>query len=385
MRVLLLSPLAGMDPANGDVTYTEQLLAQPPAGVEYVDYRTAMAEGALVARAARSEVQTSVGLSRGSAVARAAAAKGLNRVRSAEVIFREPFRFLSVEQGVFDLVHSHVFSVGFRGKWPPIVVSNSVAVEALYRDGLGWSRQKVSLARNVERVLARGLRVDHSTYRMGRAARLVAFTEDLRRWWIAQGVAPESAIDVVPCVVEPRQLRPLKSDPRVIGFFAGAPAIKGLDRAAAVHRSLRGRGLDVELWVIGSDDAAGFEDVVSSPGVRWVGRRARSELLAEVLPQLDVLLHPTRFDGLPLSVLEAMSVGVPIVSSDYRALPEVVGDAGRAVPSVDEACVAVAELLQPEANAAFSQRAWWRQRNHFSPAAALPRLLATYMRAITGD
>ena len=47
-RVLLLSPLPGLDPPSGDVVYTQELLAHPPAGVDYETYAQALAAGRLI-------------------------------------------------------------------------------------------------------------------------------------------------------------------------------------------------------------------------------------------------------------------------------------------------------------------------------------------------
>ena len=384
VRVLLLSPLRRLDPPNGDVTYTEQLLSSPPSGVEYVDYQTALKEGTLLPRGDRAEVRAALGPLKLAPTSRAGAAKIVNAARRRELLFREPFRFFTVRRGAFDLVHTHVFSVGYRGDWPPIVVSNSVAIEALYRDGLSWSKARVRWASGVDRSLAEILDVDHSSYRKSSAARFIAFTQHLKEWWVDQGVIRSEEIDVVPCTVEPQPMRALKATPRVIGFFAGAPMVKGFDRALKVYQRVRQDRKDVELWAIGSEDVASRKEAASAPGVRWVGRRPRAALLQHVLPQVDVLLHPTRFDGLPLSVLEAMSVGVPVVSSDYGALPEVVGEAGRAVGGIPEAISAVADLLSRDFNAQVSHAAWGRQRRYFAPDAVLPSLLGSYERAVDG-
>ena len=54
MRVLLLSPLRGLDPACGDIVHTEALLASPPDGVQYETYAEALARGALIEHATRA-------------------------------------------------------------------------------------------------------------------------------------------------------------------------------------------------------------------------------------------------------------------------------------------------------------------------------------------
>ena len=382
MRVLLLSPLPGLDPANGDVTYTEQLLADPPADVEYVDYATALADGSLRERARASEVGRTSGLPRVGAVSRAAAAKAVNAARRREWLFREPLRFFEVDQDRYSLVHAHVFSIGFRGDWPPVVVSNSVAVDALYRDGLEWPQAGVRRRAGVERLLATALQVDNSTYHRHRATRFIAFTEHLRAWWVDQGIMPSEDVDVVPCSVPEQPLRPMRETPSRIGFFAGSPQVKGLDRAFAAFEVLRAGRPDLELVVAGAELTDEWAHVAAAPGVSWTGRMSRDELLGRVLPSLDVLAHPTRFDGLPLSVLEAMSVGVPIVSSDYRALPEVLGDAGLTCTTSGDLPALLGRALDPHRNCQLSFRAQKRQREVYSPRVTRPLLEESYRRAI---
>ena len=57
LRVLLISPVASLDPGSGDVTYTEQLLASPPPGVSYTTYDEALTAGALVEVGARASLR----------------------------------------------------------------------------------------------------------------------------------------------------------------------------------------------------------------------------------------------------------------------------------------------------------------------------------------
>jgi len=61
--------------------------------------------------------------------------------------------------------------------------------------------------------------------------------------------------------------------------------------------------------------------------VIFAGRILHSEIQA-FYAGADVCVHPSLLESFGLTVLEAMSVGVPIVVSDRAALPEIVGDAG---------------------------------------------------------
>lgn len=61
--------------------------------------------------------------------------------------------------------------------------------------------------------------------------------------------------------------------------------------------------------------------------VRHLGKVPRADL-AGLYEGAVALAYPSRFEGFGAPVLEAWSVGCPVVSSDAAALPEVVGDAG---------------------------------------------------------
>lgn len=61
--------------------------------------------------------------------------------------------------------------------------------------------------------------------------------------------------------------------------------------------------------------------------VRHLGLVPRAHL-AGLYEGATALAYPSRFEGFGAPVLEAWSVGCPVISSNAAALPEVVGDAG---------------------------------------------------------
>lgn len=101
-------------------------------------------------------------------------------------------------------------------------------------------------------------------------------------------------------------------------LYAGAwRAMKGVDMLAPVMREL---GDGFELFYTGN-----------SPGrqegnMRDIGRLSGPRAVAAAMRQADALLFPSRSEGFPLVVIEAMSNGLPVIAAEGSSLSEAVDD-----------------------------------------------------------
>jgi glycosyltransferase involved in cell wall biosynthesis len=76
-----------------------------------------------------------------------------------------------------------------------------------------------------------------------------------------------------------------------------------------------------------------YEEILEAPmkfgvekEVKFIGRVAEPDLAA-VYKGAELFVWPSLMEGFGLPVLEAMSMGVPVITSNRGALPEVVGEA----------------------------------------------------------
>jgi glycosyltransferase involved in cell wall biosynthesis len=155
-----------------------------------------------------------------------------------------------------------------------------------------------------------------------------------------------------------------------------------------LNRSQRGRGelgrRDViGVWVGGGELAERVGRLArsaSGPRVVLAGERAD---IPEILPAFDVFALPSRYEGLPTAVVEAMVCGIPVVATAVNAVSDVVvpGETGLLVPPrrPDLLAKAVGYLIDsPDAAARMAATARERLATRFDVTALRTALVAAY-------
>jgi glycosyltransferase involved in cell wall biosynthesis len=156
---------------------------------------------------------------------------------------------------------------------------------------------------------------------------------------------------------------------------------KGYPELAAAMRSVP----EAELWVVGerldSDRGADMAALLRDSGLgyrlRMLGYRKDVPAL---LAAADIFTLPSRFEGLPMSVIEAMLTGVPVVASDVRGPAEQVVDGvtGFSVPAGDATALgaALGRLVRdPNLRATMGQAGRLRALDCYDEAKILSRTL----------
>lgn len=313
LNVLLFSPLRGLDSQSGDLSYTESLLAEPPPGVTYTTYLQALAEGSLRVRGRRRKhgpqrlVDAFILLFR-----------VLESSLSGIVIYKEPMWFVSVD-GRFDLVHSHLFSIVQVGPKVPVVSSSGMPLSVLYQERERWGGPRRWIA-DVWRRATTWLFRGHTPGLLCQPPDLLTvYTEEY-----ARQVGGRHHCDVqvlgqyLPDQPRPSTQRPY--GPVRLGFVGGDFLRKGGDLALEAVRLLRQRGFPAELVVVSADPMA--PELVGQSGLNYFAPGAsHAEVVDVILPGLDLLMLPSRADcGAPVTVMEALRAGVPVLVADGRWL-----------------------------------------------------------------
>jgi glycosyltransferase involved in cell wall biosynthesis len=269
-----------------------------------------------------------------------------------------------------DLVHTHLVHADVYGAVAPGVrIVSTKHNPDPFRAGS---------FRYVERALAR------------RASRIIAISEAVRRFSVELVGLPTEKVEVVHYGLDalpeawaenpPLELR----EPLLLAVCRLAPQ-KGLDTAVRALAELP----DTTLLVLGvGPDRAALEGLADSLGVRdRLVLPGRVGDVAALYRRATVVVHPARWEGFGLAMLEAMLAGKPVVAARAGSAPELVvdGETGLLVP-VDDATAlaeAVGSLLADPARAvAMGSAGLARARSEFSVARMAERTLAVYGSAV---
>ncbi len=180
-----------------------------------------------------------------------------------------------------------------------------------------------------------------------------------------------------------------QSDRLVIGTVGRLHRQKGQASLIDAARIVVERDSRARFVIVGEGEERGaLEKRITATGLagRFELIGARYDI-PELLSEFDLFVLPSLWEGLPLTLLEAMAVGLPVVATSVDGIVEVVRDGmeGRLVPPNDAAALADAlvDLLgSPERIESCGRRAVERVRSAFSIGRMIDETEAVYRKAL---
>jgi glycosyltransferase involved in cell wall biosynthesis len=144
----------------------------------------------------------------------------------------------------------------------------------------------------------------------------------------------------------------ISPDAKIIGIVARLDSIKNHRCLIKAMKKVAARFPDALLLVIGDGPLrTELEELVSfvrlNNNIKFLGTRND---IPRLLSVLDIFVLCSLSEGLPLTILEAMAAGKPIVATDVGGIPEIIKDGidGIIIPSddSDRLAEAISELLR---------------------------------------
>jgi glycosyltransferase involved in cell wall biosynthesis len=295
----------------------------------------------------------------------------------------------------FDVVHTHCAKAGAVGRMAARRARVSRIVHTYH--GFPFHQFQFPLRRRAYLSIERRLgRITDVALCVGSAVAAEAVRREL--------IAPERVATIGVAVDGPERLRAsmnaglpearrrararlgLPGDAAVVGAVGRLTYQKAPEDFIAAMREI-GRPGVIGVWIGGGELAERVARQAASlpAGVRVVLAGERTDVL-DVLPAFDVFAMPSRYEGLPTAVVEAMICGIPVVATAVNAVPDLVipGVTGMLVPPrrPSQLAAAIRHLLDsPEAAARMAAVARARVADQYGEPALRSALTAAYAPA----
>jgi glycosyltransferase involved in cell wall biosynthesis len=292
----------------------------------------------------------------------------------------------------FDVVHTHTSKAGVVGR----VAARRAGVPRIVHSYHGFPFHQFQSAVRRSAYVATERRLGRSTDVVLCVGDAVAAEAARRR------LAPPWRIRAIGVVVDGPAAMDATMSARSAPARARARAALGIpDRATAVvgvvgrltwqkapedfltAMSTLNRPGALGVWIGGGELADKIARLISRPaGPRVVLAGERADVL-EVLPAFDVFALPSRYEGLPTVIVEAMICGVPVVASAVNAVCDLVipGETGLLVAPQrpDQLAASIGYLLDsPEAASRMAAAAYARISGKYTEAALRASLTSAY-------
>jgi glycosyltransferase involved in cell wall biosynthesis len=180
---------------------------------------------------------------------------------------------------------------------------------------------------------------------LDRAAWIVVVSESWKEW--AQGITSNRRIVCIPNPVSLPSVVSQAREPGLVVFSGRCEASKGIFDLLDAAGVLRAQVPGLRIECAGDGDLGNVQRYAASMNLAsrvkmrgWLGKEAAEELLSRA----SVLVLPSHAEGLPMSVLEAMAAGCPVVASRVGGIPDLITDGvdGLLVPPGDPRALAAA-------------------------------------------
>lgn len=128
-------------------------------------------------------------------------------------------------------------------------------------------------------------------------------------------------------------------DKKVVVFVGNFFPVKNILEVPRIFRSVYSKFRNVEFWMVGDGKLRNqVEELSDGLPIRFWGNQSPQKI-PDFLNASDVLILPSKNEGLPLSVVEGLACGCNVVGSMVGGIPEVIGK---------ENCIELSEPLFAE-------------------------------------
>lgn len=220
--------------------------------------------------------------------------------------------------------------------------------------------------------------------------RLIVLSESWKEWFISIGIDKDRLTVLHNITPEPTLIPDSREEDGKVHFlFMGEigqrKGVFDILKAISAHKDIAQDRM--ELRIGGNKNEKQLKDAIDSNGIGEIVRFegwVSGEKKLRLLNWADVYILPSFNEGLPISILEAMSYGHPIISTPVGGIPEVVNDNGILVTpgNADEIWKAMQRYMENPSLIHSEGKASLRNVNSYLPQHVMNHLKKIYLQIL---
>ncbi|WP_041598609.1 glycosyltransferase family 4 protein [Hahella chejuensis] len=286
-----------------------------------------------------------------------------------------------------DLIHTHGFKENIIGSFARIASNTGKSVTTIHGNQetqLSWAKPHKAAIHYLDRLLTK-------FYQNRVIAVSTQLEQSLRALYSAKVIKISNFINSTEIQKLQREEIKQQTNLYTIGFVGRLVSVKRIDLFIKAIKLLTQHlpELNIKAKIIGDGPLRSTaEKLVADEAlqsiIEFTGFIDPSTL---EIGKLDILLMPSDHEGLPMTLLEALALHVPIVAHDVGGIPEVLdhGKAGVLVANHSEQgyANALAELVsEPEQLSSIAEHGYSHLIKNFDASATIPKYLKLYFELI---
>lgn len=122
----------------------------------------------------------------------------------------------------------------------------------------------------------------------------------------------------------------IEDEEKILTFVGTLRPIKGVEYLIRAMKIIRQKNADARLMLVGNGEEREkleklVKELILEEYVRFIGK-VQNEEVPEYMAASDIFILPSLSEGFPVTVLEAMASGLPIIVTRVRGLQEIIKD-----------------------------------------------------------
>jgi len=303
MRVLFIGEVSG-----GEGTFVRNLVGHPPDGISY---SCVFSDGTCTLKSVKRYTFCE---------------RFLNAFKSTAIGAGLTIKIIKTDEH-YDLIHIHGIATKFVKKnvKSPIIFSASGNLWQGLLDFYNWNKLKFYRSYIGTKILYKVLNIVDRIHNNREIVKLVTWSEFVKNTYIKFGV-PEEKIEVIyPGFPEPSNTVYQKSDTVNFLFIAGKGKFqrKGGNLVLKAFKELLNMYHNIYLFLVCNKQEVPPE-YLRIDNIKHLGFLNLKKLYSSIYPRMNILVLPTYADGFPTVCAEVQGYGIPVITTNIWANPEIV-------------------------------------------------------------